>query len=507
MGETLKILIIGAGVCGPALATLLRNAEETPTEITIIDRSPSLRTGGQQIDFRAQGIPILRKMGLLNAMRSRAVPETGIAMVDRTGKVRAAFPMTEKGENEDKQSLTSEYELMRGDIVEVFYRASLGLDVNVKGGEECEKKVGESQSKASKVRYEFGISVTSLINTEDGSAVEVTFADGRTLSYDLVIGADGQGSRTRAAVMGSEEASKACFRTLNLFTAFYNIPRRSDDLDMALAYALARRRSVLLRAANKDRPAQVYLSFMPSKAADKKKKQQANAVEDEKRKDSGLSIDDKEKELDGIRPGESDYDYFHRVLGGRSTEAQKQLFVSKFADTDAWRVPEFTSYLKPKTEDSSSSSDFDTDFYATEIGQVHCPKLSNGRIVLLGDAGYTPSPITGMGTTLSLTGAWILAGELSSKENRASKSGGVDVLDALRAYETKVRPYIKKGQELPPGTPGIIYPESAWAIWLIAALVWISSKMSPVLMFLLQFVPSFGKPMVVPEYPELRLGD
>ncbi|KAI0420951.1 hypothetical protein F5X98DRAFT_331048 [Xylaria grammica] len=61
----LKVLIIGAGVCGPAFATLLRRADPSLSayEITIIERAPKLRETGLQIDLRSQGIPIVRKMG------------------------------------------------------------------------------------------------------------------------------------------------------------------------------------------------------------------------------------------------------------------------------------------------------------------------------------------------------------------------------------------------------------------------------------------------------------
>lgn len=68
----LKILVIGAGVCGPAFAALLRRVEgesegegkgSAAYDITIIERMPGLRETGLQIDLRAQGIAIARKMG------------------------------------------------------------------------------------------------------------------------------------------------------------------------------------------------------------------------------------------------------------------------------------------------------------------------------------------------------------------------------------------------------------------------------------------------------------
>lgn len=61
-----KILVIGAGVCGPAFAALLRRVESEGSaayDITIIERMPGLREAGLQIDLRAQGIAVARKMG------------------------------------------------------------------------------------------------------------------------------------------------------------------------------------------------------------------------------------------------------------------------------------------------------------------------------------------------------------------------------------------------------------------------------------------------------------
>lgn len=37
---------------------------------------------------------------------------------------------------------------------------------------------------------------------------------------------------------------------------------------------------------------------------------------------------------------------------------------------------------------------------------------SSGRVALVGDAGYCASPLSGMGTSLALVGAYVLAGEV-----------------------------------------------------------------------------------------------
>ena len=53
----LNILIVGAGVCGPALALLLQGSHPKHN-VTVVECFPSLRAAGQQIDVKSQGIPI-----------------------------------------------------------------------------------------------------------------------------------------------------------------------------------------------------------------------------------------------------------------------------------------------------------------------------------------------------------------------------------------------------------------------------------------------------------------
>jgi len=95
------------------------------------------------------------------------------------------------------------------------------------------------------------------------------------------------------------------------------------------------------------------------------------------------------------------------------------------------------------------------------MGQVHVDRWHRGRIVLLGDAGYCPTPLTGLGTSLALVGAYVLAGELAL--------AGGDHHVAFAAYEQIMRPYVKQAQQLPPGGAASFAPTSALAIRLRAA--------------------------------------
>src|ERR1700760_3856821 len=106
----LKVLIIGGGVAGPALAHWLSRIE---ADVTLIERSSDIRASGQQIDLRAQGVPLMGKMGIEAAVRAVTVHESGTQLIDINGKTKAFFPAAEAGSA--KQSFTSEFEIMRGD--------------------------------------------------------------------------------------------------------------------------------------------------------------------------------------------------------------------------------------------------------------------------------------------------------------------------------------------------------------------------------------------------------
>ncbi|WNY33660.1 hypothetical protein Q9Q99_16950 [Curtobacterium flaccumfaciens] len=76
-------------------------------------------------------------------------------------------------------------------------------------------------------------------------------------------------------------------------------------------------------------------------------------------------------------------------------------------------------------------------------------RWSKGRIALLGDAAWGSGP-TGMGTTLSLVGAHILAGELArTVEPAVGADHGYSIPDAFSRYEEMLRGYADSAQGLP----------------------------------------------------------
>jgi 2-polyprenyl-6-methoxyphenol hydroxylase-like FAD-dependent oxidoreductase len=106
------------------------------------------------------------------------------------------------------------------------------------------------------------------------------------------------------------------------------------------------------------------------------------------------------------------------------------------------------------------------DFYFDAFTQVHMPTVSQGRVTLVGDAGYCASPLSGMGTSLALVGAYVLAGELRSADSLDAQQ----IQAALGKYEAVMRPYIDRCQGLPNGVDGYL-PKSTTDIAVTAQVM------------------------------------
>ncbi|KAI0379636.1 FAD/NAD(P)-binding domain-containing protein [Hypomontagnella monticulosa] len=418
---SLNVLIVGAGVCGPALAMLLQGSNPDHN-ITVVERFPELRTAGQQIDLKGGAVDVLKKMGLLSDMKSRCVNELGLEIVDSNGKQLATFGISPAGER--RMTLTSEYEIMRGDVVSALYEASLKQNA----------KLEAERGKPTGLTYEFGKTLTDLTQSDNG--VNVTFSDGQTRRYDLVVAADGQGSRTRRLAFG-KEANDEALNSIGVHAAYYSIPRVEDEGELARAYNAPGKKMVLTRTSG--RPVTQVLLF---------------------------SMGDGEKLKDIYK---------------EPIEKQKEAFAEVFKDA-GWQSDRLMGGLSKCT-----------DFYAHELGQIKMKQLYNDRVVLLGDAGYCPSPFTGMGTAGCLVGAYVLAGELARHGN--------NVPGALKAYEETARPAINEIQELPIKSLGIFFPSSQLGIWILRNVMWAVSKIEP----LTRRSQKESQGWKLPEYPELNL--
>ena len=104
----------------------------------------------------------------------------------------------------------------------------------------------------------------------------------------------------------------------------------------------------------------------------------------------------------------------------------------------------------------------DAPFYFDAVGQVRLPSWSRGRVALVGDAAYCASPLSGMGTSLALVGAYVLGGELATHDDHRA---------AFARYETIMRPYVQRAQHLPPATPRVAHPRTRAGVGVLRTAI------------------------------------
>lgn len=356
MTASRRVLISGASIAGPALAYWLRRYGWDPV---VMERAPTLRAAGQNIDVRGAGREAARRMGIEEPIRQANTGEVGTRFIGTDGSAVADFPAG----TGDSDGATAELEILRGELARILVELT-----------------------SDAIDYRFGNQITAL--DDDGDGVTVTFANGPDERFDVVVAADGMGSRTRSLTFGDAPRIKP----LGMYTAYLTIPRQPDDTNWWLWYSAPGGRSVSLRPDNVG-TTRATLSFMSD----------PKGYED---------LPDDE---------------------------QRALLADRFADA---------GWVTPRVLDGLAGA---ADFYFEQVGQVHAPQWSKGRVALLGDAAYCASPISGMGTSLALTGAYVLAGELAAHVHHR---------DAFESYERILRPYVAKAQDLPPGTPRLANPSS-----------------------------------------------
>lgn len=232
------------------------------------------------------------------------------------------------------------------------------------------------------VEYLFGDSITAL--DEDEKGVRVDFAHGPSRSFDLVVGADGLHSTVRRLAFGPEELfSHHLGSYLSVFGA---------DNFLALEDW-----QIWLRDGDKG------FGIMPV------------------RDNTELRI-------------AFGFESAPLAADARAGDTLRQLVVDKLASL-RWEGHRLAAAARKAP-----------DFYCDAMAQIRMDQWSRGRVTLLGDAGYCPSPLSGQGTSLALVGAYVLADSLAR--------GDGDHRAAYAAYEERMRPFATLNQALATENPG-----------------------------------------------------
>jgi len=250
--------------------------------------------------------------------------------------------------------------------------------------------------------YRFGTRIEEL--TQNGDAVKARLSDGTTLSADLVVGCDGPHSAVRRLVFGPEEQF---VKPLGGYNAWFTAPD-TVGLDGWYLMYQAPGLNASMRPSHDPALCKAGLAFRSEPVA---------------------------------------YDR-------RNSDEQRALLTTHFAGA-GWQCDTLLS--------AAQTAD---DFYFDAFAQVHMPTISQGRVTLAGDAGYCASPLSGMGTSLALVGAYVLAGELGPADSLDAQR----IQDALQRYEAVMRPYIDRCQDLPNGIDGYL-PKSGSDIAITAQVM------------------------------------
>lgn len=209
-------VISGASIAGLSAAWWLRR---TGWAVTVVERAPAFRDGGQNVDVRGVAREVLERMGLVEAVRRVNTTETGAVLVDRDGHVTAELP------SDGADGATAELEVLRGDLARTI------LDALPTG-----------------VQFVYGETVEDVDDTDGGLApgrVTIRTSTGRVLHADLLVVAEGVRSRTRDRLF--TEAGDVDERDLGVTMAFGTIPRIASDDDRWRWYNAVGGRQVHLR--------------------------------------------------------------------------------------------------------------------------------------------------------------------------------------------------------------------------------------------------------------------
>ncbi|MEV6277060.1 FAD-dependent monooxygenase [Nocardia sp. NPDC051832] len=330
----MTILVCCGGIAGQATAYWLARGGH---RVVVVERFPSLRATGAQVDLRGQGIEAVKAMGLLDVVRSKLVDEPGVAFVDAQGKARATIMANTSGRG--RQTLTSEYEIMRGDLVRILHEAT-----------------------KNDVDYVFGTGVDRF--EQDENKVIAYFSDGSSDEFDLLIGADGQGSRIRRAILPTGVPEP--YWRVGIHMAYWFVPRIAPDSNIRDTYIAPGGRMIMRRSHNPDET-QVYFVLRETS-------EEASAI--------------------------------HR----QPVERQKEFWAERFRGA-GWQTDRFLEGMRTTAS-----------FYSQEVVQVRTDTWSDGRVVLAGDAAHCASPYSGMGVSGALVGAYVLAGEINRRPTDLSRA-------------------------------------------------------------------------------------
>jgi len=164
-----NVLIVGAGTSGPALAILFARAG---VSVDVVEIKPEITALGSGITLQGNALRVLRDLGVWDEVVAHGFPFNSLGFRAPDGTLLAEVPDSRTGGDD----LPATVGMYRPDLARILAKAVTDA--------------------GARIRY--GVTVESF---EDlGESVRVTFTDGTTGDYDLVVGADGIRSTIRRMI-------------------------------------------------------------------------------------------------------------------------------------------------------------------------------------------------------------------------------------------------------------------------------------------------------------------
>jgi 2-polyprenyl-6-methoxyphenol hydroxylase-like FAD-dependent oxidoreductase len=182
-----NVLVVGAGSAGCVAASLLARAG---VRVEVVEIHDDVTAIGSGITVQGNALRVLREIGAWDAAQEAGYPfhVTGIRLHD--GTVLAELEDIKTG----GPDLPATMGMERKNLARILVDAARGHGAS----------------------FRFGTTVTTF--TDTGNAVEVSFSDGTTGRFDLVIGADGIHSAVRSMIGIRDEPEPTGMAIFRVFT-------------------------------------------------------------------------------------------------------------------------------------------------------------------------------------------------------------------------------------------------------------------------------------------------
>jgi 2-polyprenyl-6-methoxyphenol hydroxylase-like FAD-dependent oxidoreductase len=222
----------------------------------------------------------------------------------------------------------------------------------------------------------FGDTIQGI--TQSADSTQVQFTKNGVREFDVVIGADGLHSNVRRIVFGEESRF---LRDLGLYLCVFSVPNYLNLDRTEIQYSELGRIAAIWSSRGDANVKACFGFAAPS-----------------------LRIDLRDR--------------------GQQQQALRTVY-----EGIAWEVPRLLEMMPTAA-----------DWYFDAAAQIDMPQWSQGRVVLVGDAAYCASPMSGQGTSIALIGAYVLAGELAGAYG--------DPACAFAEFESVMRPFVEANQAL-----------------------------------------------------------